>query len=75
MPGHPITQPPCDGGYITVLGSAIGSQATADSMEAVLNQYPGSHYLRTDVTCSSLTPSSNGQPIYVVLLRPVRHRP
>ena len=61
---------PCDGGYITVLGSAIGSQATADSMEDVLDQYAGSHYLRTDVTCSSLTPSSNGQPIYVVYYGP-----
>jgi serine/threonine-protein kinase len=70
VPGHPITQPPCDGGYITVLASAIGAQATADSMEAVLDQYAGSHYLRTDVTCSSLTPSSNGQPIYVVYLGP-----
>ena len=70
VPGHPITQPPCDGGYITVLGSAIGDQATADSMEEVLNQYDGSHYLRTDVTCSSLTPSSNGQPIYVVYYGP-----
>jgi cytoskeletal protein RodZ len=70
VPGHPVTQPPCDDGYITVLGSAIGAQATADSMEAVLNQYAGSHYLRTDVTCSSLTPSSNGQPIYVVYYGP-----
>jgi serine/threonine-protein kinase len=70
VPGHPITQPPCDGGYITVLGSAIGSQATADSMGKVLDKYPGSHYLRTDVTCSSLTPSSNGQPIYVVYFGP-----
>jgi hypothetical protein len=39
-------------------------------MAAVLNQYPGSNYLRTDVTCSSLTPSSNGQPIYVVYFGP-----
>jgi hypothetical protein len=70
VPGHPITRPPCDGGYITVLGSAIGSQATADSMAKVLNKYPGSNYLRTDVTCSSLTPSSSGQPIYVVYFGP-----
>jgi serine/threonine-protein kinase len=70
VPGHPITQPPCNGGYITVLGSAIGSQATADSMKVVLEQYSGSNYLRTDVTCSSLTPSANGQPIYVVYFGP-----
>lgn len=70
VPGHPITHPPCDDGYITVLGSAIGDQATADSMETVLDQYAGSHYLRTDVTCSSLTPASNGEPIYVVYYGP-----
>ena len=70
VPGHPITQPPCNGGYITVLGSAIGDQATADSMANVLNKYDGSNYLRTDVTCSSLTPSSNGEPIYVVYFGP-----
>ena len=53
-------------------GPGLGDrdQATADSMEEVLDQYSGSHYLRTDVTCSSLTPSSNGQPIYVVYLGP-----
>lgn len=70
VPGHPIQRPPCDGGYITVLASAIGSQATATSMEAVLDQYSGSSYLRTDQTCPSLTQSSNGQPIYVVYLGP-----
>src|SRR5262245_6843465 len=33
VPGHAITHPPCNGGYITVLASAIGSQATANSMD------------------------------------------
>jgi hypothetical protein len=70
VPGHPIQRPPCDGGYITVLASAIGSQATATSMDSVLDQYAGSSYLRTDQTCPSLTQSSNGQPIYVVYLGP-----
>jgi serine/threonine-protein kinase len=70
VPGHPMQSPPCNGGFITVLASAIGSQATAESMGAVLDDFSGSNYLRTDVTCSSLTPSSNGQPIYVVYLGP-----
>jgi hypothetical protein len=70
VPGHPITQPPCNGGFITVLASAVGDQATADSMGAVLDQHAGSNYLRTDVTCSSLTPSSGGEPIYVVYFGP-----
>jgi hypothetical protein len=70
VPGHPIQRPPCDGGYITVLASAIGDQATPSGMDAVLDQYTGSSYLRTDQTCPSLTQSSGGQPIYVVYLGP-----
>ena len=53
-----------------MLASAIGSQATATSMDAVLDRYSGSSYLRTDQTCPSLTQSSNGQPIYVVYFGP-----
>ncbi len=70
VPGHPMQRPPCDGGFITVLASAIGDQATADSMGSVIGDYPGSSYLRTDVTCASLNPSSGGRPIYVVYFGP-----
>ena len=70
VPGHPIQRPPCDGGYITVLASAIGGEATSAGMDSVLDQYPNASYLRTDQTCPSLTQSSNGQPIYVVYLGP-----
>jgi hypothetical protein len=70
VPGHPIQRPPCDGGYITVLASAIGGEATSAGMASVLDQYSGASYLRTDQTCPSLTQSSNGQPIYVVYLGP-----
>jgi serine/threonine-protein kinase len=70
VPGHPMQRPPCDGSYITVLASPIGGQATAGGIAAVLDQYPGSNYLRTDQTCSSLNPSSDGQPIYVIFLGP-----
>jgi serine/threonine-protein kinase len=68
--GYPMQQPPCDGGFITIIASAVGEQATANGIEAVLEQYPGSNYLRTDQTCSSLNPSVNGQPIYVVFFGP-----
>jgi serine/threonine-protein kinase len=70
VPGHPMARPACNGGYITVLASAIGSQATPQGMDAVLDSYSGSNYLRTDVTCSSLNPSAEGQPIYVVYFGP-----
>ena len=65
-----MQRPICDGSFITVLASPIGDQATADGVAAVLEQYPGSNYLRTDQTCSSLNQSSDGQPIYVIFLGP-----
>jgi hypothetical protein len=70
VPGHTIQRPPCDDAYITILGSAIGAEATPGSMAATLDEYPGSHYLRTDLTCPSLTQSQNGQPIYVIYFGP-----
>ena len=70
VPGRAMQQPACDGSFITVLASPIGDQATAGGVAAVLEQYPGSNYLRTDQTCPSLNPSSNGQPIYVIFLGP-----
>jgi hypothetical protein len=70
VPGHPIQRPPCEGGYITVLASAIGDEATPAALDGVLDQYNGSNYLRTDQTCASLTPSIDGEPIYVVYLGP-----
>lgn len=70
VPGRPMQRPPCDGSYITVLASPIGSQATSAGIAAVLEQYPGSNYLRTDQTCRSLTPSADGAPIYVIFYGP-----
>lgn len=70
VPDRPMQQPPCDGGYITILASPIGGQATAGGIAAVLEQYPGSNYLRTDQTCSSLNPDVDGEPIYVIFFGP-----
>ena len=70
VPGRVMQRPPCNGSFITVLASPIGDQATADAIAAVLDQYPGSNYLRTDQTCPSLTQSSGGQPIYVIFYGP-----
>ena len=70
IPDRPMERPGCDGSYITVLASAVGDQATAAGIANVLEQYPGSNYLRTDQTCPSLNPSIDGQPIYVVYLGP-----
>jgi serine/threonine-protein kinase len=70
IPGRPMQQPPCDGGYITILASAVGDQATAVGIGQVLETYPRSEYLRTDQTCPSLRASVDGAPIYVVYLGP-----
>lgn len=70
VPGHAMQKPDCNGGFITILASAIGDEATATGIGAVIAKYPGSNYLRTDQTCPSLTQSVNGEPIYVVYLGP-----
>ncbi len=70
VPGQPMSKPGCDGSYITVLASAIGTEASAVGIGDVLDAYPGSNYLRTDQTCPSLTPDVDGEPIYVVFFGP-----
>ena len=70
IPGQPMLQPPCDGSYITILASPVGPQATGPGVAAVLDQYPGSNYLRTDQTCPSLRADVDGAPIYVIFFGP-----
>jgi hypothetical protein len=70
IPGRPMQRPGCDGSFITILASAVGAQATADGIAAILDEFPGSEYLRTDQTCSSLRPDVDGEPIYVVYFGP-----
>lgn len=70
VPGRPMQRPGCDESFITVIASAIGSQATAGGIANVLEAYPGSNYLRTDQTCPSLTQDIDGEPIYVVYFGP-----
>jgi len=70
VPGQPMQRPPCDGAFITIVGSPVGEQATAVAVGAVLDQYPGTNYLRTDQTCPSLAPDAAGEPIYVIYFGP-----
>lgn len=64
---QPITSPACDGLGIVIVKSAVTPGAYAAEVAAALAATPGSSYLRTDVTCPSLTPSTpSGDPIYAV---------
>lgn len=72
--GRPMQRPVCTGAYITVLGSNVASRTNAAGIQQLLEQYPGSEYLRTDQSCRSLDRSAEGEPIYVVFLGPFPER-
>ena len=69
IPGRPMLAPPCNDSYITLIASAVGD-VSAGAIGGLLEQYPGSNYLRTDQTCPSLTQDKDGEPIYVVYFGP-----
>ncbi len=62
----PVTKPACDGMGIVVLFSATTPGLYETEVQQMLNDHPGSSYLRTDQTCSSLNQSYEGNPIYTV---------
>lgn len=68
--GRPMTRPVCTGGYITVIGSNVASRTSPAGIAQLLEEYPGSEYLRTDQSCPSLDRSGQGEPIYVVYFGP-----
>ncbi len=66
----PMTRPPCDDTYITLLASSLDPATDATAVGDALARYPGSAYLKTIETCPSLRPSVDGAEIYVVYLGP-----
>ncbi|MGV9672030.1 protein kinase domain-containing protein [Gordonia sp. NPDC003504] len=63
----PISIPACDGTGIVVVGNAVNEATWASEVQGYLNAYPGSSYLRTDQSCSSLRRrDDNGNVIYAV---------
>lgn len=70
--GTLMTQPECDGSYITAVGASVSSSEIRNraNITRLLAKYPDSSYLRTDQTCDSLWPSAGGAPIYVVYFGP-----
>lgn len=67
---QPISYPDCDGSGIVVLGTSFDPGRNEAHISALLQQFPGSSYLRTDLSCGSFVgPSaanSGGKYIYAV---------
>ena len=61
-----MVNPPCDGRGIVILTSVTTPGRYAEGVAAALAKFPGSSYLRTDMTCPSLKARHNGDPIYAV---------
>lgn len=66
----PISQPACDGSFITVVYSAVIPGRYRSAVAANLAKYRGSSYLLTSTTCPSLTPYKDGNQIYAVYYGP-----
>jgi len=63
----PISDPPCDGQGIVVLGNVTTPGEYPEGVLRLLAMYPGSSYLRTDQSCPSLRQADDeGDPIYAV---------
>ena len=66
----PMSQPECDGHYITVVSSI-----PAEQVASILQTYPDAAYLRTETTCPSLSArfaggTHAGEQIYIVYYGP-----
>jgi serine/threonine protein kinase, bacterial len=63
----PISDPPCNGQGIVILGSVTTPGLYPAGVQKLLDAHPGAFYLRTDQTCPSLRPANaEGNPIYAV---------
>lgn len=67
-----MQRPECDVGlYVVFIGASVNPGRYPEEITRILEANPTSHYLRTDVTCSSLRyASDDGHPIYAVFLGP-----
>ena len=63
----PMSDPPCDGRTIVVLGNITTPGMYPSGVQALLDANPGAYYLRTDQSCPSLRQASDERnPIYAV---------
>ena len=65
-----ITSPPCDGQYAVFVGAAVEPAVYQSRVAELLEAFPGSNYLLTEQSCSSLASSSNGNSIYALYYGP-----
>ncbi|MCF8572068.1 serine/threonine protein kinase [Gordonia sp. HY002] len=64
----PISSPPCDGRTVAFVYNATTPGSYEQEVGDALASHPGSAYLRTDQSCSSLRHDLDGNPIYAVYL-------
>ena len=63
----PISNPPCNGQVIVILGNITTPGLYAAGVQQLLDAHPGAYYLRTDQSCPSLRRANEaGNPIYAV---------
>ncbi len=67
-----MSNPACDGRWITIVGSAVDASTYAETVAGFLRGNPGANYLRTSTTnCSSLrTYFDDGSEIYAAYYGP-----
>src|SRR3954470_7713798 len=67
----PISHPACDGQWIVLVGAATTPGRYPEGIGGLLESYPGSQYLVTEGSCSSLRQrTADGNLIYAVFLGP-----
>jgi serine/threonine-protein kinase len=67
----PISQPACDGTWVVFLGSSTNPASYQTSIDALLSAHPGSQYMLTAGSCSSLRQAlPDGSQIYAVYTGP-----
>jgi serine/threonine-protein kinase len=67
----PISNPRCDGEFITLVGASVTEGQHQAGIKRLLDRHRGSSYLLTEASCSSLRARlSDGGRIYVVYYGP-----
>ena len=65
------SNPPCDGKFVVIVGSAVTPGRYADDVSRLLSTAPGSHYLETARSCPVFADrTTGGALIYAVYLGP-----